>query len=176
MKSKLLPLGVLISSLAGVSAMAADGEVNFNGEIIDAACTVTNSPASPLTVTLGQVSKSAFTNAGSTAAPTKFTLQLTDCPVSATKAAVKFDGSPVAGSPGVLALTAETGVAGGVGIQLYDDANTAIPLYNASKQYPLTSGTGVVNNLDFIARYIATSTTITAGKANSMASFTIVYN
>ncbi|MBJ9239311.1 MULTISPECIES: fimbrial protein [Citrobacter] len=176
MKSKLLPMGVIISSLVTVSAMAADGQVNFSGQIIDVACNVINSTSNPLVVTLGQVSKNAFSGVGSTAAPTKFTIQLSDCPMTITKAAVKFDGTSVTGYSGVLALTQESGVASGVGIQLYDDINTAIPLYSASKQYVLTPGAGRVNNLDFIARYIATSANIGAGLANSMTSFTIVYN
>lgn len=176
MKKNLIAAAVLVSSAFGVSAFAADGQVNFTGEIIDAACQVVNSPSNPLEVNLGKVAKTAFTGAGSKAAATKFTLKLTDCPATVSKAAVKFDGTSVIGDTSVLALTVESGVATGVGIQLSDDANTVLPLYTASKQYNLTTGTGAVNNLDFVARYIATSDTVTAGPANSMASFTVNYN
>ncbi|WP_411750951.1 fimbrial protein [Serratia sp. (in: enterobacteria)] len=175
MKKNFIAAAIATASiLSAASAFAADGQVNFNGEIIDAACTVVNSVSNPLDVTLGKVAKTAFTGAGSTAAATKFTLQLKDCPETVTSATVKFDGTSVTGDNSVLALTTETGVATGVGIQLSDASNAVLPLYTASTAYPLVS-TGV-NNLDFVARYIATSATVTAGPANSVASFTVNYN
>lgn len=172
MKKNLIVAAIAILSVS--SAMAADGQVNFKGEILDAACTVVNSVSSPLDVNLGQVAKTAFSGAGSTAAATKFTLQLKDCPSSVTKASVKFDGTSVAGDNSVLALTQGAGVATGVGIQLSDASNAILPLFTASTSYPLVS-TGT-NNLDFIARYIATAATVTAGPANAVASFSIIYN
>ncbi|MFP2514729.1 fimbrial protein [Buttiauxella agrestis] len=177
MKKNLIAVAVLATSVFGVaSAMAADGQVNFTGEIIDTPCVAVNTPSNPLEVKLGKVGKTAFTGAGSTAAATKFTLQLTDCPATVSTASVKFDGTSDAGNNSVLALTQESGVATGVGIQLSDDANTVVPLFTASKAYALQTGVGVMNDLDFVARYVATSDNVTAGTANSMASFTINYN
>lgn len=175
MKRNFIAVAVATASiLSAASAFAADGQVNFNGSIIDSACTVVNNVANPLTVTLGQVSKTAFTGAGSTAAATSFNLQLTNCPATVSTATVKFDGTAAAGDNSVLALTQESGVATGVGIQLSDISNSVLPLYTASASYPLvTTGT---NNLGFVARYVATAATVTAGPANSVASFTINYN
>lgn len=175
MKKNLIAVAVLASSAFSVSAFAADGQVNFTGEIIDAACQVVNTPSNPLNVVLGKVAKTAFTGTGSTASATKFTLQLTNCPATVSTASVKFDGTSVNGDTTLLALTQESGVATGVGIQLADASNTVLPLYTASMAYPLVSGTAT-NNLDFVARYIATADTVTAGPANSMASFTVNYN
>ena len=175
MKKNLIAVAVLASSAFAISAFAADGQVNFTGEIIDAACQVVNSPSNPLDVVLGKVAKTAFTGTGSTAAATKFTLKLTNCPATVSTASVKFDGTSVNGDTTLLALTQESGVATGVGIQLSDASNTVLPLYTASMAYPLQSGS-VTNNLDFVARYIATAATVTAGPANSMASFTVNYN
>ncbi|HGM5490617.1 TPA: fimbrial protein [Serratia fonticola] len=175
MKKNLIVAIVTGSILSAASAMAADGQVNFKGEIIDSACEVVNNVSNPLDVTLGQVAKTAFTGAGSTAAATKFTLQLKNCPDSVTSAAVKFDGTANAGDNNVLQLTQETGVATGVGIQLSDASNTVLPLFTASTSYPLVSGTAV-NNLDFVARYIATEDDVAAGPANSVASFSVIYN
>lgn len=175
MKKNLIAAGIAaVSILSAASAFAADGQVNFKGEIIDSACVVANTPASPLDVTLGQVSKTAFSAAGDTAAATKFTLKLSSCPATVTKASVKFDGTAAGGDNSVLALTKDTGVATGVGIQLMDSSNTVLPLATASASYPLVS-TGV-NNLDFTARYVSTAATVTAGPANSVANFTVVYN
>lgn len=175
MKNNLIAVAVLASSAFGISAFAADGQVNFTGEIIDTPCVAVNTPSNPLEVILGKVGKTAFTGAGSTAAATKFTLQLKDCPATVNTASVKFDGTSVNGDSSVLALTQDAGVATGVGIQLSDASQNVLPLYTASTAYPLQTGS-VVNNLDFVARYIATSATVTAGPANSMASFTINYN
>ncbi len=175
MKNNLIVAVIASASiLSAASAFAADGQVNFKGEIIDAACTVVNNVSNPLDVTLGQVAKTAFTGAGSTASATKFTLQLKNCPETVTSATVKFDGAAVTGDNSVLALTTETGVATGVGIQLSDASSAVLPLFTASTVYPLVS-TGT-NNLDFVARYVATSATVTAGPANSVASFTVNYN
>ncbi len=49
-----------------------------------------------------------------------------------------------------------------------------VPLFTASKTYPLKEG--VENNLDFRARYIAKTDSVTAGLANANATFTINYN
>lgn len=163
-----------LSVLSAASAFAADGQVNFKGEIIDSACTVANTPAAPLDVTLGQVPKSSFAATGDTAAPTKFTLKLTNCPATVTKASVKFDGTAANGDNSVLALTQETGVATGVGVQITDSSDKVLPLYTASASYPLVET--AENSLDFVARYISTASTVTAGPANAVASFTVNYN
>ncbi|WP_183271072.1 fimbrial protein [Buttiauxella sp. A111] len=160
--------------LSASSAFAAGGQVNFKGEIIDAGCEVVNTPSAPLDVTLGQVMKTEFTGAGSTAAATDFTLVLKNCPDTVHNAMVKFDGTNVTGDTSVLALTPESGVATGVGIQLADDANTVLPLFTASKAYPLSSTAD--NELKFVARYIATSDTVSVGPANSTANFSVTYN
>lgn len=163
----------VVASVFAVSAFADDGKINFVGAITDTACTVVNTVANPLTVTMGTVSTKAFTGAGSTAAPSRFTLELTDCPAEAKTAAVKFDGTPDATANSVLALTEETGVAKGVGIQIYDKDNNPVPLHTASGSYALKVG---ANSLDFVARYYATAASVTAGPANSTSNFTIIYN
>lgn len=175
MKNKLALSALFVACMAGTAfgAQASDGTVNFTGEVLDAACTVDIGAGNAMTVDLGKVAKAAFTGVGSTASATKFTLKLKDCPSTVSKATVKFDGSAYAGDNSVLALTEETGVATGVAIQLMDATNTVVPLYTASSAYTLSST--AENNLDFTARYIQEGDTVTAGTANSAASFTINY-
>lgn len=174
MKKNLIAAAMVVAaSVSAMSVFADDGKINFVGAITDDACTVTNNMANPLTVTLGTVASTAFTAAGSTAAPTKFTIALTNCPATVSSAKVKFDGTADSNVNTILALTQETGVATNVGIQLMDNQNVVVPLYTASSAYPLTSGS---NNLDFVARYYATAAAVTAGPANSTSNFTIVYN
>ncbi|MEL4013168.1 fimbrial protein [Dryocola clanedunensis] len=176
MKKTLMTAAILATTALTSSVVAAsDGQINFTGEIITAACSVTNTPSAPLTVALGKVSKGAFTGAGTTASPTTFQLELTSCPDTASSASVRFDGTSVTGDTSILALNAATGVATGVGIQISDDAGAVVSLFQPSKTYTLAEAPAV-NKLGFVARYIATATTITAGPANSTANFTINYN
>lgn len=175
MKKNLIVAALMTGALSAASAFAADGQINFIGSITDDACTVVNDMTNPLEVTLGTVSSSAFNGSGSTAAPTKFTIALTNCPSTMTKAKVKFDGTADANVNSLLALTnvGTVGVAKNVGIQLTDKSNVVVPLHSASSEYPLTAGS---NELDFVARYYATAATVEAGSANATSNFTIVYN
>ncbi|WP_410376025.1 fimbrial protein, partial [Enterobacter sp. CPE_E222] len=56
-----------------------------------------------------------------------------------------------------------------------DASEQPVSLYTPSQQYPLASGT-TVNDLIFGARYIQTGAAITAGPANSVSTFTVIYN
>lgn len=175
MKKQIMFALFSLSSMAGISqiAHASDGTINFTGEVLDAACTVDVGATSALAVDLGKVQKSAFTGDGSTADATKFTLKLSACPETITKATVKFDGTAYSGDNTVLALTSGTGVATGVGIQLMDATNTVVPLFTDSSAYTLVKDDE--NDLDFYARYIQKGADVVAGKANATASFTIAY-
>ncbi|EFE52522.1 fimbrial protein [Providencia rettgeri DSM 1131] len=170
MKKNLLASLIAATSIFAVNnALAADGTIDFTGEIIDQACELA-AGSDALKVNLGQVSKKALPNAGSTAAATKFTIKLINCPATVTTASVKFDADSYIGDDEVIKLKEETGV----GIQITDDTNKIVPLFTASKAYPLQQN--VENNLDFRARYIAKSDTVTPGPANATATFTINYN
>lgn len=164
---------VAASSLTAMSAFAADGKINFVGSITDDACTVVNDVSNPLTVTLGKVSSSAFTTGSMTTAATKFSIKLTNCPASVTSAQVTFDGTADNNDSTILKLTEETGVATNVGIQLVDKSQAVLPLYTPSTSYALNTGD---NDLDFVARYLATSLPVGAGPANATSNFTITYN
>ena len=155
------------------NVLAADGTIDFTGEIIDNACELA-AGSDALKVNLGTVSKKALPSTGSTAAATKFTIKLINCPKTVTTASVKFDANSYVGDDSVIALKKESGVATGVGIQITDDANVVVPLFTASKAYPLKEN--IENNLDFRARYIAKTDSVTAGLANGNATFTINYN
>ncbi|EOL9069763.1 fimbrial protein [Cronobacter turicensis] len=157
------------------AASTGEGQINFTGEILDAACEVVNSLSSPLTVDLGKVSKTAFTGVGSTTNITSFFLELKNCPETVTKASIKFGGNADTDNVNVLALTGGTGAASGVGIQLVDADGTPLNLYTASADYALQTGTAT-NNLEFGARYIQTGAAVTAGTANGSSTFTVTYN
>lgn len=170
-------IAVVFATAAALSmsnAMAGGaGQVNFTGAITETPCTVVNTVSNPLDVKLGTYGSNEFTAAGDTTAKMSFKIALTDCPVSVTQAAVNFDGTSDATNAALLKLTQDAGVATGVGIQLYDNAGTEISLHTPSKTYPLVAGS---NNLPFNASYKSTAATVTAGPANSVANFSIIYN
>ncbi|MFA3778406.1 fimbrial protein [Yersinia sp. 1652 StPb PI] len=174
MKKNLMALALVASGILASSAYAADGTINFEGEITDSACIVdTNSEN--LTVSLGRVSAASFAGAGSYSSATQFQLVLKECPASATTAIIKFDGTSVAGDNSVLALTPGAGVATGVGIELSDASQRVVNLYTESAPYTLVTGAGSETNLDFTARYKSLDTTVGAGIANASAQFTVIY-
>ena len=174
MKKNIIATLIAASSIFAINnALAADGTIDFTGEITDQACELA-AGSDALKVNLGKVSKTALPSAGSTAAATKFTIKLINCPATVTTASVKFDADSYLGDDTVIKLKEDAGVATGVGIQITDDLNEIVPLFTASKNYPLQQN--VENNLDFRARYIAKSDTVTTGPANGTATFTINYN
>ncbi|KFC81320.1 fimbrial protein [Buttiauxella agrestis] len=173
MKKNLLAAAIAATSLmAAASAFAADGTVNFTGEILDTACTVDIGANNTMTVDLGRVSRTSLTDASPRSSATKFILKLKDCPANLVTARFKFDGAGYPGDDSVLKLNDEPGVATGVAIELADIAAT-LPLFTASTAYTLTAG---VNELPFYARYLKKAATVTAGPANSTATFTVNYN
>ncbi len=172
---KILRVTTLAAMGLGLSAvaLAEDGKVNFEGQLVTEACQVVNDINNPAEVFLGKVAKASLPRVGATAAAVKFTLGLKDCPPTVSTATVAFSGTAEGGDNTVLALTQETDVATGVGIQISDASQAVLPLGSQSQAYPLVAN--VLNNLNFVARYIATSDNVTVGPANSVATFDISY-
>ena len=173
-------------TVAGVlsqGAFAADGTINFTGEITADACSV--SPNSQnLIVPLGKVANKWFegtvagkAQVGKKATPAKFTIDLLGCDITTIKnAAVKFDGAADLGDATVLRVGAGeatgSGFATGVAIELGDSSGKKINLGQSSADYALNKGD---NSLKFQAAYVATKDTVTVGPANAIAQFTIAY-
>lgn len=170
MKNSLIAAAVLSVALSS-TAFASDGKVNFTGKITDTACVVDTDSLNQ-TVNLGSVSTTSLADAGATSGAKKFTLVLSSCPEAVTSATVRFDGIEVPGTNSLLALTAGADTAKDVGIQISDAKNNVINLFQDSAAYALTTG---VNKLDFTARYYAISKNVTAGDANAVTEFTIIY-
>ncbi|MDF3660558.1 fimbrial protein, partial [Enterobacter hormaechei] len=106
---------------------------------------------------------------------TKFDIKLTNCPETVTSAAINFGGTPDADNNAALALTPDTDAATGVAIQLMDASGQPVTLYTPSQQHLLAPG-AERNDVDLGARYIQTQAAITAGPANSVSTFTVIYN
>ncbi|WP_088143128.1 fimbrial protein [Achromobacter xylosoxidans] len=168
----------LLATAAAVSqaALAEDGRIQFNGEIVDAPCSVSPS-ATNLVVPLGKVSRASMDGAaGKHSTPAQFEIQLTDCSASAKGASVTFSGTPDSISNDVLAISNSGGLtanATGVAVEIRDALHAKIALGSASPKYFLGLGT---NNLKFEAAYVSTGASVTPGPANATAQFTVNYN
>lgn len=168
-RRSLLPLLLLVSSVA----LADSATLNITGRILSSTC---QPEINPLTVPLGTISRTALGAKGTTAPAIAFQLQLKNCPAEIGQIKVQFDGTPASGDNSALALTAASGVATGVAVQLQDAAGAIVPPGQASALMAIKGGKGSLNSLRFTARYIATTDKVTAGSANASATFTLWYS
>ncbi|CAI0957901.1 fimbrial protein [Serratia quinivorans] len=134
------------------------------------ACSVTNTA---IKVPMGDVLKTAFTGQGSTTPEKSFSISL-DCDAATRVNLTLDDPTGTSPLPGVLPLTtaSEGTTATGVGIQvLYNDAPVT---FGSMFNIATTTSQGAMA-IPLKARYYQTAGTVTAGKANSMATFTLTY-
>lgn len=133
------------------------------------ACTVINTA---ITVPMGTVEKRSFSGVGTW--PGDSNTKSFNIPLSCnlgTKVNLQIDGNAQNANNGVLNINSGTGSASGIGIQI---------LYN---DQPLVLGTSFLTdtttnetyNINLKSRYYQTSSNITAGSANSSATFTLTY-
>lgn len=185
-------LALAVTAAGANSAMAADGTINFTGEITAASCNLTGGPGTTvggsagnqtIGVPLGKVSIDSLggTAGGGIAASKNINLSL-DCGNTATGlSTVKLQFDPRGGS-GIdsrnVSLLKTSGVAQGVGIGLYDNNNALLNLSaNDVVSAPLTDdGTGQYTaELNLRAGYVANGATITVGSANGTLPFSLSY-
>lgn len=191
--------GMLVLALAGAaanSAMAADGKINFTGEIIAASCEMlpgsgggTVTDPKNITVDLGSVSKDALANSGGSGnivAAKNINLVLDCANTSAGLTTVHLSFQPAASGGSGLDLSDSrllgvVGGAGGVGIGLFDQNNQLLDLHNPSLKVSGTltlapgNSTGTAN-LSLRAAYVANGLpTITEGPANGVLPFSLSY-
>lgn len=176
MKKNLIAVAFAATAALSMSnAMAAAGTVNFTGEILDSACIV-DVASQNQTVDLGHYNKSEFTAVGYKTAAKKFNIVLKDCPQTVTSAKVRFDGTPETTDSSLLAIDSSVaGAATGVAINLMTADKVDLPLHSEN-DYSYALSSTADNTLNFYAQYKSTAATVTAGPANSVANFSVVYN
>lgn len=171
-----------LASLAAVAALsqaasAADGNIQFTGQIVDTPCSVAASSQN-LTVPLGNVGRTSLDGAaGKKSTPAKFTINLLACGATAKGATVTFTGAADTvvtddlklANAGTVGTTAS---ATGVAVEIQDSTGAKIPLGSASASYALGLGD---NSLQFQAAYVSTGNAVTSGPANANAQFTVAY-
>lgn len=175
------------------NAMAADGTINFTGEITAASCVASAGSGSSVggtkgqqvvDVSLGKVSMDALSDSSGLAAGTSINLNLDCGNTAAGLTTVKFGFDPMSGSgvdPKNNSLLKITGTASGVGIGMYDENSELINL-SANENYsaPLTvTGEGAEAKysavLNMRASYVANGDELKPGTANGTLPFTLTY-
>jgi major type 1 subunit fimbrin (pilin) len=158
------------------NTFAADGTINFEGEIVASACTVS---VSNTRISMGNFSPSAFKQAGVAVGNAGFIITVNDCPSSIANAKVLFDGDHNATDPTLIALSSAS-KATGLGIGIFDDTTGAkIPLGTSSDDIQLTTVSGKnvkTGTKKFNARYVSTLASVGDGSANGSVTYTIQYN
>lgn len=155
------------------SATVSGGTVNFVGQVVDAACSV-SADSVDQTVTLGQVQSAKLAASGALAGQKEaFTIKLEDCSTAvSTNAAVVFNGQEDSSLPGTLANTAGAGGATNVALQLYGPDGAVLNMGDTSSTITLVDGE---NTLPLSVDYIATGVA-TPGNVAATATFNMVYS
>ncbi|MCP1107100.1 type 1 fimbrial protein [Serratia nevei] len=164
---------VIASALAcatlSISAIAADGVINFTGRIIDNTCVVNPT----LNVQMGDVAAAEFKNVGEHAPAREFFLELKDCPASIKTASVQLEGAADTHNKDLFQLAS----GGATGLALWilttNGVKQDVVPGGTSEAFSLTEG---ANLLSFAAAYKSTDKVVTAGDANASIQFSILYN
>lgn len=160
---------------AGTAAAADTGNISFQGEITQSACSIGGGQqGADMLVKMGSISTNMFKAVGDKGPQTDFKISLLGCDTSvSTAASIAF--RPGAGSiinSRLLSLENGSG-AQGVAVGLADENGTPIAVGGAGVTYNLISGS---NNFNFKAYYESTAASVTAGKANAQAVFEVQYS
>lgn len=143
--------------------------------IITPSCTVDTGSRS-FSVQLGNVALSRFGGMGTTAGDKPFKIQLNCQPGQNAQNLVylQMDATqdPTTSAPGVLKITGGTDIASGVGIQVLDKDAAPVPFGDDVLVGPSKDGAYV---LPYTARYYQTGSTVTPGRADGTATFTLNY-
>ncbi|RQR38204.1 type 1 fimbrial protein [Burkholderia sp. Bp9143] len=171
---------LLVAASAAVSsaAYAADGSIDFYGNVIASTCSVDG--GSDLSVPLPPVSTTALTDVGSVAGRSAFSLALTGCTVgdgNPVKVGVMFEnGTNVDQSSGRLTIDSGAKAAEGVQINVLDSQQNLIPVgaqTGASTELVAIDDEGKAK-LNYFAEYYA-SGAVKAGDVHSRVEYSLIY-
>ncbi|GAB7536828.1 fimbrial protein [Burkholderia sp. 22PA0099] len=165
------------------AAQAADGTINFNGQLVDQTCTIdVNGVVTPAvaTVTLPTVTTGLLQTLGQTTGQTGFTVKLSQCVGPAKTASTFFENGPTVDlTTGNLKNTSvAAGAAKNVQLQLVDASNGSVIQAGNTNQVTGTtrvsldaSGSAV---MPYGVQYYALGAT-TAGPVTSSVTFSVNY-
>lgn len=166
-----LDTGMLARASVANQFYLANVTLNGTNTITSESCSVTTNPVN---VPLGDHDKSEFSGPGSATAWQTFNINLSCIQGARINVRIDATADSDAGVPGVIKLDSDPVNASGVGVQLwyrYEDS----PVQLGQERYYYTSPSGGNEYVQLQARYYQTTQSITAGKANATATFTLTY-
>ncbi|WDH20977.1 fimbrial protein [Pseudomonas chlororaphis] len=180
MNRQALVLAVLVAATGAQFANAADGTINFSGELVNQTCTIAvDGVVTPTaaTVTLPTISTGLLTTAGQVAGRTGFNIQLSSCVGPAATAAAFFEAGasvdPISGN-----LRNVSGTATNVQLQLVDQATgSRIQAGNTNQTTNTTRNTIDASgnaNMPYAVQYVAQDRT-GAGTVISSVTYSVDY-
>ncbi|QOY72408.1 fimbrial protein [Pseudomonas sp. OST1909] len=171
-----LAFAALASIFVMSGAHAADGTINFTGELTAQTCTSTvNGTTSVPTVTLPKLSTASLASAGATAGSTNFTIELSKCTGTIATAAAIFEAGT--GVDPVTKNLVNTGTAKNVQFQLLDSAGKVIRAGDTASQVSNTTRTAMSAGtavLPYAVQYVASGAS-TAGTVVGSVTYSINY-
>ncbi|QQZ35127.1 fimbrial protein [Pseudomonas sp. SK2] len=162
MKYTACTLAMLVAATITSAAMAAEGTINFNGELKAETCQVSVNGGGNSTVTLPTLATSELDGAGKVAGLTAFNIKLNNCSASLKTAAAFFQaGGTVDPASGNLR---NSGTATKVQLQLVDATNGKPIKAGSGEQLTSTSRIALNNqsqsaDLPYAVQYIAEAAT-----------------
>ncbi|KHA57340.1 hypothetical protein NM74_06885 [Aeromonas hydrophila] len=149
------------------------GTVRFNGNVVATPCAVSSESVDQV-VYIGQVTTSQFTAAGQKANNGQpFSIKLVNCSAAVSgTASVAFNGLQDLDNPTLLRVGQGADAAVGIGLGIYEANGTQ--LHIGSQSRPVTLLPGQVQ-FEFMADYVSTKASVTAGDASGVATFSITY-
>lgn len=184
MRKTLITMGIIAAAgISGYShvASAADGDgagtITFTGNIVATTCAVDiNGQGANPTIQMGNVPLTALNKKGSTAGIHKIQMNLTECDMKTlTKAAARFGGAYDEVDSDLLALTKSDATAKNIGIEFLYNDGTPMKFGETPSTDKFVEVTDKKATLLYSARYKATADGATAGDANAIAQYTIIY-
>ncbi|WP_368862159.1 fimbrial protein [Pseudomonas sp. Xaverov 259] len=178
MKRSLLACSLLAATFGMSVAHAADGTINFTGEISGQTCTTTVNGSATPTVILPKVSTASLAAVGATGGATTFNIALSRCVGAIATAAAYFEAGPGVDPVTRNIRNTATGASAATGVQfqLLDAAGQVIRA-GETTQTSTTERTAVTASaatMPYSVRYITTAAA-TAGTVVGSVTYSINY-
>lgn len=180
MNRTIIAFAALASAGAMSAAQAADGTINFTGELTSQTCTATVNGSTSATVTLPTLSNTSMPAAGNTAGATNFIINLANCTSTIKTAAAFFEAGPGVDPISKNVRNTLVGGAANVQFQLLDPVGTVIQAGDTSQ----TAATNLLARttvsagsaaMPYAVRYVAVGGAAGVGKLTGSVTYSINY-
>ncbi|WP_087490221.1 type 1 fimbrial adaptor subunit FimF [Tatumella citrea] len=163
---------LIISSIS----FAADSTITITGNVQDNTC-VLSTGSQNLTVNLMSYSLKQFPEKGASSAVVPFTLDFSACGSSATAVKIGFTGTADTNNTSLLKIdSGDSTDATGLGVEILDSDQNAVPINQTQDDLNWVSLTGgQQNSVNFYARMVSTTSSVTAGTVSASATITLEF-